>query len=112
MSTATEHTDDFFMRLCLSDDGLGYPKRVAVVAADIGNVAKHVWDALDDEGMPIVVIDADGGETFVSHVSRLERLMDRVRGRSRVRVERRVNGRCSASRRTDRATLERELLRG
>jgi hypothetical protein len=111
MSTATEHTDDFFMRLCLSDDGLGYPKRVAVVAADIGDVAKHVWDALDDEGMPIIVIDAVGRETLVSHVSRLRRLVDRARGRSCVRVERRVDGRCTERWRTDRATLERELLR-
>jgi hypothetical protein len=111
MSTATEHAGDFFMRLCLSDDGLGYPNRVGVVAADIGDVAKYVWEALDDEDTPIVVIDGDGRETLVSHVSRLQRFVDRARGRSRIRVERRVDGRCTERWRTDRATLERELLR-
>lgn len=107
--TATEHAGDFFMRLCLSEDGLGYPDRVAVVATDVGNVVKHVWDAIDD-GVPIIVIDAAGGETLVSPPSRLERLTDRVRGRASVRVQVRGDGASARFVRTDRAQLERELL--
>jgi hypothetical protein len=108
--TATEHAGEFFKRLCLSDDGLGYPDRVAVVAADVGDVATHVWEAVDDEHMPIVVIDADGGETLVSPRSRPGRLLDRLLRRSRVRVETRVNGAPARRRTLDRAALERELL--
>lgn len=107
--TATEHTADFFMRLCLSEDGLGYPDRVAVVATDIGNVVKHVWDAIDD-GVPIIVIDADGSEMLVSPPSRFERLTDRIRGRASVQVQRRGNGTSERPMRTDRVQLERELL--
>jgi hypothetical protein len=102
--TATEHAGEFFMRLCLSEDGLGYPDRVGVVATDIGNVAKHVWDSLD-EGVPIVVIDARGGQTLVTPPSRLERL----RRSRRVAVEVRDDARVARRERIDRRTLERQL---
>jgi hypothetical protein len=107
--TATEHAGEFFMRLCLSEDGLGYPDRVGVVATDVGDVAKHVWGSLE-EGVPIVVIDARGRETLVTPRSMLERLVDRVRQRSCVGVERRDGGRVSRRERIGRRTLERQLL--
>jgi len=110
MSTATDHADDFFMRLNLSDDCLGYPKRVAVVATDVEHVARIVWRTLDEDGMPIVVIDDRGGETLVSRPSRAAELLDRLLRRSRVRVETRANGRAARRRTVDRATLERQLL--
>ena len=107
--TATDHAGDFFMRLVLSDDGLGYPNRVSVVATDVEHVAAIVWRRID-EGMPIVVIDADGGETLVSPTSPLVRLLDRLRRRARVCVEARGSGNADRRRTTDRATVERELL--
>jgi hypothetical protein len=110
MTTATEQAGRFFMRLCLSEDGLGYPDRVGVVATDIGDVAKHVCDSID-EGMPIVVVDADGGETLVTPPSRVQRLLDRIRRRSYVSVQvRECDGRVMHRRRCDRATLARDLL--
>jgi hypothetical protein len=106
--TATEHAGKFFMRLCLSEDGLGYPDRVGVVATDIGNLAKHVWDSID-EGVPIVVIDARGGQTLVTPPSLLERLRDRVRHSRRVAVEVRDDARVAGRMRIDRRTFERQL---
>jgi hypothetical protein len=102
--TATEHAGEFFMRLCLSEDGLGYPDRVGVVATDIGNLAKHVWDSID-EGVPIVVIDARGGQTLVTPPSLLERL----RRSRRVAVELRDDARVARRMRVDRRTFERQL---
>jgi hypothetical protein len=102
--TATEHAGRFFMRLCLSEDGLGYPDRVGVVATDIGNLAKHVWDSID-EGVPIVVIDARGGQTLVTPPSLLERL----RRSRRVAVELRDDARVARRMRVDRRTFERQL---
>jgi hypothetical protein len=106
MTTATEHAGDFFMRLCLSEDGLGYPDRVSVIAADLANAASIVWRTLHDERVPTVVIDASGGETLVSLPTRFERLVDRLRGRSRVWVEARGNGAGRRRVRSDRAELE------
>jgi len=110
MTTATEHAGDFFMRLCLSEDGLGYPDRVGVVATDLGDVPRHVWDGIDD-GVAMVVVDARGGETLITPPSRFERLLSRLRRRSCVGVEIRNGSAAVASRRlVDRTTLERELL--
>lgn len=110
MTTATEQAGRFFMRLCLSEDGLGYPDRVGVVATDIGDVAKHVWDSID-EGVPIVVVDARGSETLVMPPSRVERLLDRVRRRSCVSVRvRERDGRVTRCRHCERGTLTRDLL--
>jgi hypothetical protein len=111
--TATEHAREFFIRLALSDDGLGYPPRMAVVATDQENAAKIVWRAIDDEGMPIVIIDGGGKETLVAPLSRTERLVDRIRRRrARVRIEIRADGAAIGSRTLARAALERELLAG
>lgn len=106
--TATEHAGRFFMRLCLSEDGLGYPHRVGVVATDIGDVAKHVWESID-EGVPIVVIDARGRQTLVTPPSLLERLRDRVRRSKHVAVEVRDDARIARRMRIDRRTFERQL---
>jgi hypothetical protein len=109
MTTATDYAGDFFMRLALSEDGLGYPNRVSVVATDVEHVATIVWRRID-EGMPIIVIDGDGGETLISPISRLERLFDRLLRRSRVRVAvRGRDGRTMHRCTTNRATVEREL---
>lgn len=110
MTTATEQAGRFFMRLCLSEDGLGYPDRVGVVATDVGDVARHVWGSIDD-GVPIVVVDARGGETLVTPPSRFERLLDRVRRRPCVGVQvRERDGRVTQRRRCERGTLARDLL--
>jgi hypothetical protein len=108
--TATEQAGKFFMRLCLSEDGLGYPDRVGVVATDIGDVAMHVWNSID-EGVPIVVVDAHGSETLITPPSRAELLLDRVRRRSCVGVQvRERDGRVIDRRRCERGTLARDLL--
>ncbi|MGB2712039.1 MAG: hypothetical protein WBC33_11030 [Conexibacter sp.] len=79
------------------------------MAADVRHVAEIVWRRVD-EGVPLVVIEADGSETLVARRSRFEQGLDRLRRCSRVRVETRRDGGTVRTRVTDRATLERELL--
>lgn len=110
MNTATEYANELFMRVSLSDDLDGYPARLAVVATDVGDTARFVREHVG-EGMPTVVVDADGGKTLISPLSRLERMLDRLCRRSRVRVE--VRGEddrgFSFRGRIEWAALEREL---
>lgn len=110
MNTATEHANQLFMRVSLSDDLEGYPAHLAVVASDIGDTARFVREHLD-EGMPTVVVDDGGGETLISPLSRVERMFDRLRQRERVRVGVRRLGdvRFGSCGRKDWAAVEREL---
>lgn len=112
MKTATDRADDLFLRLMLNDDRFGLPPHVSVVAADVEHVATMVWQGLGD-GMPTVVVDAEGGEMLISRPSRVERIVDRICRRSRVRVETRRAGEPAfrPRGRVDRDLLERELAR-
>jgi hypothetical protein len=111
VSTATQRADELFMRLMLTDKRFGLPPHVSVVAADLDSAAKIAWRNAR-EGMPTVVVAGDGSEVLVRSLSRVERLLDRLCGRARVRIDARGPGEAAfrPCGRADRATLERELL--
>ncbi|MGN6372731.1 MAG: hypothetical protein ACTHM1_07035 [Solirubrobacteraceae bacterium] len=89
MSTITEKTWDLFMDASLSDDDLGYPRKVAFVPGDEDWVDDVVWRNLV-EGRPTVVVAED---TELLLVPKRRKLIDRLRGRVAVNIGQRDHGR-------------------
>jgi len=69
MSTATEHANELFIRAALSDDNLGYPPRVAFVAADVEGAYRALVENLTAR-TPTVLVNAMGGERLLFPIRR------------------------------------------
>lgn len=88
MSVISDKTDLLFMQASLGDDDLGYPDHVAFVPGDEEWAEEALWRNLT-EGVATVLVGEEA-ELLVRPLRRGP--LDRLRGRVRASVTRRVQG--------------------